>query len=72
MHCGKPLTKRHLVDTAFRPAALEARLRLRDTILHSFHGVAACERPPRTRPVCLEDHVRVHQYGAAMPDHDAS
>ena len=41
-------------------------------ILHGLHSITARQRSPDVRSVSLDNHVRVHEHGAAMPDHDAS
>ena len=65
-------TRLSLVDLSFQSPSLETRLRLDHTILHGFHAVAAGERPPRSHAVSFQDDIRVDQYGAAMPNRDAS
>ena len=72
MNARQPVPQLRLIDPVFGPAALEPRLGLRDAILHGFHDITACQRPPGSCPVGLQDDVRVHQHGAAMPSHDAS
>ncbi len=61
-----------LVDPPFLSAALESRLGFHDAVLHGFHCTTAHHHPPSSCPMHLEDHVCVHQYGAAVPDHEAS
>ena len=68
----EPVPQLRPVDPVLGPAALEPGLGLRDAILDGLHGVAARQRPPESCPVGLQDDIRVHQHGAAMPSHDAS
>ena len=65
-------TRLLLAELSFQLPSLETRLRLGHTILHGFHAVAADERPPRSHAVGFQYDIRVYQYGAAMPNHDAS
>ena len=41
------------------PAALEPRPSIRDAILHGIHGMAARQRPPRSRLVSPQDDILV-------------